>query len=166
MRFQGILSAVVNGVKAFSTKDWKSGVSGFETVSMLLQGESAFGKEISDKLVKQYQQESKLVEDSQVLNYVRGISGRLEPLMGRKFDYEYYVIEDNSINAFALPGGKVFVNTGAILATNSEAELAGLLNHEISHAVLSHGFQRVAQGQSISSLGNVISISDMFVRLG
>ncbi|MBD2453102.1 M48 family metalloprotease [Nostoc sp. FACHB-87] len=165
LRFQGIFSAVVGGVKAFSTKDWQAGVSGFETVSMLLQGESAFGKEVADKLVKQYQQEGKLLEDPQVLNYVRGIGGRLEPLMGRKFDYEYYVIQDSSINAFALPGGKVFVNTGAILAANSEAELAGLLSHELAHAVLSHGFQRVAQGKFISSLSNVIPMPDMLQEM-
>ncbi|GBE94518.1 M48 family metalloprotease [Nostoc cycadae] len=165
LRFQGIFSTVVGGVKAFSTKDWQSGVSGFETISMLLQGESAFGKEVADKLVKQYQQEGKLLEDPQVLNYVRGIGGRLEPLMGRKFDYEYYVIQDSEINAFALPGGKVFVNVGAILGTNSEAELAGLLSHEISHAVLSHGFQRVAQSQFIRGLSNVIPISNMFQEM-
>ena len=53
---------------------------------------------------------------------------------------------DDSLNAFALPGGKVFVNAGAIMKTDSEAELAGLLAHEVSHAALSHGFQLVTQG--------------------
>jgi len=56
------------------------------------------------------------------------------------FEYEFYVVLDDDLNAFALPGGKVFVNAGAITHTKSEAELAGLLAHELSHAVLSHGF--------------------------
>ena len=53
---------------------------------------------------------------------------------------------DDQLNAFALPGGKVFVNAGAIMNMDSEAELAGLLAHEIAHAALSHGFQLVAKG--------------------
>jgi len=67
-------------------------------------------------------------------------------------DYEFHVIVDEDLNAFALPGGKVFVNAGAILKTNSEAELAGLLAHELSHAVLSHGFQLVTRGNLTASL--------------
>ncbi|MBH8562464.1 M48 family metalloprotease [Nostoc sp. CENA67] len=162
LRIQGVFSALVGAAKTISTLNWKSQISGFQTLSMLLQGESAFGKFMSDKLVEKYRQEDKLVQEPQVLNYVRGIGGRLAPLMGRNFEYEYYVIKDSSINAFALPGGKIFVNTGAILNTNSEAELAGLLGHEIAHAVLSHTFQRIAQSQFLSSLSNVIPMSNLF----
>ena len=78
---------------------------------------------------------------------------KLSKIAGRKdFDYEFTVILDETINAFALPGGKVFVNAGAIAKTDSEAELAGLLGHEISHAALTHGFQLMAQGNFIASI--------------
>jgi hypothetical protein len=165
LRFQGIFSAVVGAVNAFRTQNLQSGVSGLQTVAMLAQGESAFGKAISDKYVEQYRQQDRLVDDPQVINYVKGVGSRLTALMGRDFEYEYYVVKDNSLNAFALPGGKIFVNTGAIMATNSEAELAGLLSHEIAHAVLSHGFQRIAQSQFITSLSNVVPLSDMFQEM-
>jgi predicted Zn-dependent protease len=68
---------------------------------------------------------------------------------------------DDSLNAFALPGGKVFINAGAITKSYSEAELAGLLGHEISHAVLSHGFQMVTQGNLTASLAAFIPIPEV-----
>ena len=88
--------------------------------------------------------------------------------MGRdEFDYEFHVIKNDSINAFALPGGKVFINTGAILAAQSEADLAGLIGHEVAHAVLSHGYQRLATDGLLSMveravpLGNLIRLASL-----
>ena len=63
---------------------------------------------------------------------------------------------DPNLNAFALPGGKIFVNAGAILDTSSEAELAGLLSHELAHSVLSHGFQLATQGNLTSSVAQYL----------
>ncbi len=96
--------------------------------------------------------------------YVNEIGQKLAVVAGRNdFKYEFYVVMDDQLNAFALPGGKVFVNAGAIAKTNSEAELAGLLAHELSHAVLSHGFQLVAEGNLVANvtqytpLGNTVA---------
>lgn len=161
LQTEGILGAVIGVVSGVVKNDLNSGISGLDTLLMLADGESKFGKTMADKLLKQYRDQDKLVEDPKVLNYVKGIAGRITPLMGRKFDYEFYVIKDDSINAFALPGGKVFINTGAILATNSEAELAGLLSHEISHSVLSHGFQGVTQSSLFSNIKKVVPVPDM-----
>lgn len=82
--------------------------------------------------------------------------------MGRDFKYEFYVFQDDSLNAFALPGGKVFVSTGTILACNSEAEFAGLLAHEISHAVLSHGLQKLVKANLLAKLSQVIPLGNLF----
>ncbi|NER32836.1 MAG: M48 family metalloprotease [Oscillatoria sp. SIO1A7] len=120
--------------------------------ALMLQGESGLGKQLSDS----YKQQLELVEDEEVLEYVNKIGFALAELMGRDFEYEFNVVRDDTINAFVLPGGKVFINTGAILNTNSEAELAGLLAHEIAHAVLSHGFEQFASSQLNNSLGQVI----------
>jgi hypothetical protein len=85
------------------------------------------------------------------------VGDRLTPFIGQdRFNYEYHVILDDALNAFALPGGKVFIYTGALLETRSESELAGLLSHEISHAALSHGFQLVTQGNLTANIvGNL-----------
>jgi tetratricopeptide (TPR) repeat protein len=161
---QGVVSGLI-GVGQTIAGDWEQGISGFQTIALLLRGESGFGGEMASLRAAEYKKSNKLSTDGEVLNYIQGIAGRFTPLMGRNFEYEYYVVEDSDLNAFALPGGKVFVNTGAILNTNSEAELAGILAHEISHAVLSHGFRRVAQSNVLSSLGNVVPFVNVFSDL-
>ena len=120
---------------------------------MLLQGENAIGSRVAS----QVQQQLPMLEQPEALGYVRRIGNRLAATTGRKdLDYEFFVILDPDLNAFALPGGKVFINAGAILKTHSEAELAGLLAHEISHSVLSHGFQIATRGNLSSSVAQYL----------
>ena len=121
---------------------------------LMLQGESGLGSQAA----KFYKKKLTLVEDKKVVKYITNIGNSIAELMGRDdFEYEFYVVRDDSLNAFVLPGGKVFVNTGAILNTNSEAELAGLIAHEVAHAVLSHGFQRIVTNNLYDSAGQIIS---------
>ncbi|WP_013323708.1 M48 family metallopeptidase [Gloeothece verrucosa] len=128
-------------------------ISAIETVTLLIQGEKAIG----ESSAKHFQKRLTLIEDEEVLSYVREIGKKLAAVAGRnEFNYEFYVVMDDNLNAFALPGGKVFINAGAILKTNSEAELAGLMAHELSHAVLSHSFQ-------IMTGGNLLANATQFV---
>jgi predicted Zn-dependent protease len=123
--------------------------SAVQTGTMLLRGESKVGASIA----KDAREQLEIVEDKAVVDYVNEIGQRLAQVAGRnEFKYEFYVVLEDDLNAFALPGGKVFVNAGAIARTNSEAELAGLLAHELSHAVLSHGFQLVAEGNLLANV--------------
>ena len=128
-------------------------LSAMETTILLLQGESNIGERFSNQLREQLP----MVEDEEVLEYVREIGNKLAAVAGRdEFEYEFHVVMDDRLNAFALPGGKIFVNAGAIIETESEAELAGLLAHELSHAVLSHGFQLVTQGNLTANIAQFI----------
>ena len=128
-------------------------LSALETTVLLLRGESGIGKSMANQAKKQFP----MVEDEEVLAYVREIGNKLASVAGRdQFEYEFYVIMDEKLNAFALPGGKIFINAGAIVETDSEAELAGLLAHELSHAVLSHGFQLVTQGNFIANVSQFV----------
>ncbi len=123
--------------------------SAVQTTAMLLKGESAVGESVAEDAREQLE----LVTDKAVVDYVNEIGQKLAQVAGRNdFKYEFYVVLDDDLNAFALPGGKVFVNAGAIARANSEAELAGLLAHELAHAVLSHGFQLVAEGNLIANV--------------
>ncbi|MBD2301494.1 M48 family metallopeptidase [Nostoc sp. FACHB-190] len=123
--------------------------SALDSTILLLQGEGAVGESVA----KQAKQQLPLVKDEEVLAYVNEIGQKLVKVSGRtEFKYEFFVIPEEELNAFALPGGKVFINAGAIAKSNSEAELAGLIGHELSHVVLSHGFQLVTQGNLISNV--------------
>jgi predicted Zn-dependent protease len=124
-------------------------LSALQTTAMLIQGESGVGGSISRRAKRHLE----IVDDKEVLDYVNEIGQKLAKVAGRNdFEYEFNVVLDEDLNAFALPGGKVFVNAGAITKTKSEAELAGLLAHELSHAVLSHSFQLVTQGNLLSNI--------------
>lgn len=120
-----------------------------DSTVMLLQGEGAIGESVSKQAKKQLE----LILDDDILAYVNDIGQKLVKAAGRdEFKYEFFVIAEKDLNAFALPGGKIFINAGAIAKANSEAELAGLIGHELSHVVLSHGFQLVTQGNLISNV--------------
>lgn len=151
-----VFTTLLSGGAAFLKNDPYQAVSGLQMIALMLQGESSLGDAYISAFVNDQRSRNQLVEDEEVVNYIKGIAGKMTPYMGRDFEYEYYVVKDPNINAFALPGGKIVVNTGAIMAANSEAEIAGLMGHEIAHAVLSHGFLKMARASFINSSGQVV----------
>jgi predicted Zn-dependent protease len=81
-----------------------------------------------------------VVRDERTERYVQRLGERLAAeAPGYRFPYKFVVVASPEVNAFALPGGYVFVNEGAIEASRSEGELAGVLAHEIAHVSLRHG---------------------------
>src|SRR3954451_23701893 len=93
-----------------------------------------------------------LPDSDQVSRYVRQLGAKLvQYAPGYKWPYNFHVVNVKEINAFALPGGPVFVNLGTIQAADNEAELAGVMAHEISHVVQRHG-TRAASKQMAAQL--------------
>jgi len=136
--------------------------SGAELIMLLLEGEAATGKAFAESLKK----DLTLVEDPAVVEYVNEIGQKLARFMGRdEFEYEFYVVEDSTPNAFALPGGKIFIHSGLMKLMGSEAELAGLLGHEIGHAVLSHGFLKISQKAVAGTISEVIPFGEIITQL-
>jgi len=93
-----------------------------------------------------------LLNDGRVDEYVEGIGHRLvaaipSELRHPEFRYTFDVVNQKEINAFALPGGPMFVNRGMIEAAKSEGEVAGVMAHEISHVVLRHGTAQATKGE-------------------
>lgn len=163
---QAILSGAINLGDFLLTGNASGGINTLQLTMLLLQGESAFGNQVAAAIKQEYEQKNALVEDKEIVDYVTNVGKKMANLMGRNdFEYEFHVVADKNLNAFALPGGKVFVNTGALLNTKSEAELAGLLGHEVAHAVLSHGYQRIARGTLLSNLGRVVPLGNVFAEL-
>jgi Zn-dependent protease with chaperone function len=131
-------SGIAGGVGQATTGNESGGV---EIGKMLLAGESTTGNSFSDDI----KSSSAMVSNSQQLKYINDIGQKLAKLMGRdEFTYEFNIIEDPTPNAFALPGGKIFFHTGILQLMDSEAELAGVMAHEIAHSVLSHGYTEIA----------------------
>ncbi len=92
--------------------------------------------------------------------YVQGVGKRMAARSERpSLPWEFRVIQDPALNAFALPGGQIFITTGALKAMKNEAELAGVLGHEVAHVAHKHGIEKlkqamVAQGVAIATLGS------------
>ncbi len=137
-------------------------ISAVQTTSMILEGESALGERFS-RMVNEH---LPAITEPDTVAYIKEVGQKLATVAGRnEFNYEFTVLDSPQLNAFALPGGKIFINAGAILQAQSEAEIAGLLAHELSHAVLSHGFQLMTQGSVISNLFQVIPLGGIAADL-
>ena len=100
--------------------------------------------ELGRKAAAEIEKQVKILPDAEVTSYVQRVGQRLVraiPLnyQHSEFQYDFKVVVDNSINAFALPGGPMYVNTGMITAAGTEGQMAGVMAHEISHVALRHG---------------------------
>lgn len=95
--------------------------------------------ELGRNVMKELQSASLISQDVVVNTYLQGLGYRLIATQGQtQSAFQFFAVEDRTINAFALPGGFVGVNTGLILATDSESELAGVLAHEVAHVQQKH----------------------------
>ncbi len=84
--------------------------------------------------------------DPGLQDYVRQVGERVAKQGDRKLPYEFRVVNDGSLNAWALPGGKIAINRGLLLELESEAELAAVLGHEVVHAAARHGAKGIERG--------------------
>ena len=90
--------------------------------------------------------------DPAVTEYVQGITIRLTEVSDAPLDYDIVVLNDSTPNAWALPGGKLAVNRGLLLALENEAELAAVIGHEIIHAAARHGGRRTNRNLVLQGL--------------
>ncbi len=104
--------------------------------------EIEMGKSYSSQLNGQLQ----LVDDRQITQYVEQVGRRLvDSSMRRDLEYRFFVVNTKEINAFALPGGFIYVNRGLIELTDNESELAGVIGHEIGHVVGKHSLKQLSK---------------------
>jgi predicted Zn-dependent protease len=118
----------------------QSDIRGFNLIS--LEDEKQLGQKFSAEVEKQ----QTMVTDPSVQNYVNQLGRRLlTGVQVVEFEYTFKVVKDNDVNAFAVPGGHIYVNSGLIKAARNESELAGVMAHEINHAVARHGTRQLTQ---------------------
>jgi beta-barrel assembly-enhancing protease len=108
--------------------------------------------ELGQKAATQVRQELPILRNDEVTSYVDEIGRRIvaairPDLRHQEFQYTFEVVNVREINAFALPGGPMFVNRGMLEAAKTEGEVAGVMAHEISHVVLRHGTAQASKAQ-------------------
>jgi len=111
-----------------------------------IEKEIALGKQMAQEVERQ----ARIVDDPIVAEYVNRIGQNLVRNSDAKVPFIIKVIDDESINAFALPGGFFFVNTGILINADNEAEMAGVMAHEIAHVAARHGTRQASRGELIN----------------
>jgi beta-barrel assembly-enhancing protease len=102
--------------------------------------------QLGKESAQQISQQVTVLKDEIVTQYIKNLGTRLAShAPGHKYPYQFTVVADKDINAFALPGGIIFVNAGAIVAAKNEGELAGVIAHEITHVALRHGTNQASK---------------------
>lgn len=108
-------------------------------------------KDLSQEFMKVVMARSQVVKDQEISAYINAIGQRiLKALPDQPFQYHFYVIKDDVYNAFASPGGHIFINSGLFAALENEGELAGIVAHEIAHVVCRHISQRIERAKKIN----------------
>lgn len=102
------------------------------------------------QLALEVEQSAKLVEDPMVTEYINRVGQNIVLNSDAKVPFTIKVIDSDEVNAFALPGGYFFVNRGLILAADNEAELAGVMAHEIAHVTARHAMENQGKLQAIN----------------
>lgn len=120
-----------------------------------VEKEQKLGRKLADLV----DQNSRVFEDRSVTEYVDKLTQKIVRHSDAKVPFTVKVLDNDEINAFSLPGGYLYVNSGLIVAAESEAELAGVIAHEVSHVAARHGTKNETRGL----FWNLASIPLVFV---
>jgi len=119
--------------------------------------EKALGAEAAPKFVKQYGGD---IPSPAIQKYVSDLGHRLAAVSERpNLDWEFHAVDSAVINAFALPGGKVFITRGLMADLQNEAQLAGVLGHEIGHVNAEHIGQQMTRAMIITGIGAGVGLA-------
>ncbi|HLB48505.1 MAG TPA: M48 family metallopeptidase, partial [Anaerolineales bacterium] len=130
--------------------------------------------EVGQQVSKDAEKQLPMLNNSRVDNYVNNLGRKLATKApGEKYPYQFKVVNDRAINAFALPGGPIYINRGVIEAAGTESQLAGVIAHETAHVALRHGTNQASKASAaqlpLAILGGVLgsnSTGAMLAQLG
>jgi len=126
--------------------------------SMSKENQHALGMEAAEQV---YQQMPVLPDNSPESQYIRQLGQKLVSTIPEQYSwpFEFHVIPQKDINAFALPGGQMFINVGTITAARNEAELAGVMGHEMAHVYMQHSAKQAGKTQTTSMIASIASMA-------
>jgi predicted Zn-dependent protease len=138
--------ALFSIISYFSSRQYNEVTNEVQHVAITPNQEIALGLQATPEMTQQYGGE---IQNEQVKSRVSSVGNRIvEKGIGKQTPYQFnfHVLADpKTINAFALPGGQVFITQGLLKRLTSEGEIAGVLGHEIGHVVARHGAQHIAK---------------------
>lgn len=120
-----------------------------------IEEEWQLGQQLSQDVARQV----RFNTDPAVNSYVNSVGQRIvakTPDPFNRLPWQFHVIEDPALNAFAIPGGHIYVNTGLIAHANNASELAGVMAHEISHVVARHSTEQISRQYGLSILASLV----------
>lgn len=144
----------------FSSKTYNPVTGEDQYISLTPRQEIALGLQAAPEMIEQH---GGLYPDERLQAYVDEVGSRLlqaEALRNTEWQYEFHLLADpNTINAFALPGGQVFITAALFERLQTEGQLAGILGHEIGHVVARHGAQRIAKAELTEGLTGAVVVA-------
>lgn len=124
-------------------------------------------RELGESIMREIRADPSYFDEPEATDYINNVGNRIAShALGARQDFEFFLILDSQINAFALPGGFIGVNTGLILAAQSESEMAGVMAHEVAHVTQRHIARMISQREQ-SQLTNlaVLAASILLARV-
>lgn len=132
-------------------------LSGKKTYTLLsTQQEISIGHQVIPSAINE---NDGLYPDREVQNYIRELGAKISSVTPRKVDYQFYVVNSSQVNAFALPGGPVFITRGIILKMDKESELVGVLAHELGHINARHHAKFLEKTYGMNILLSILGIA-------
>jgi predicted Zn-dependent protease len=121
-------------------------------------------KQIGEQFLLEVQQEIPLVKDPFLSSYINQLGQKLAAQIGpQPFHYRFFIVDDPSMNAFAVPGGYIFIHTGMIRMAEREGELAGVMAHEISHVHCRHMSKMMEKSRAVTIASLIGALASVFL---
>jgi predicted Zn-dependent protease len=145
------------------TRNLKSPLACFLVLSLAtacgtlsVQDEKKLGHQVQRQVRDQYT----LMRDRVVVNYVRDLGqGLVASARPSPFEFRFFVVEDPQLNAFAVPGGAIYVNTGLILDADDVSQLIGVIAHEMGHVTARHVAENYKRSQATGVVAQIVSLA-------
>jgi len=149
-----LLIALASPLLVYSQESPKQADVRIQRTSLTRDDEVQIGKQFAG----QVEREMEVIHNPEIESWLNQIGqGLAKTPQANAYPYYFKLVNDDSINAFALPGGPMYVHTGLLKAASSEGEVAGVLAHEMSHVALRHGAAQISKQQTYGALFGLIA---------